>query len=87
MMKYVVDRDRDAHKFAISFAAKDLRYVNNMAAQSQTMSIMASAVIQYYTHAEATGHGSDYVPMLSDLVAKLNCIDMEEEVRKGAETA
>lgn len=86
-MKYVVDRDRDAHKFAISFAAKDLRYVNNMAAQSQTMSIMASAAIQYYTHAEATGHGSDYVPMLSDLIAKLNGIDMEEEVRKGAETA
>ncbi|RWY79999.1 NAD(P)-dependent oxidoreductase [Rhizobium leguminosarum] len=83
-MKYVVERDRDAHKFAISFAAKDLRYVNNMAAESKMMSIMASAAVQYYAHAESTGHGSDYVPMLSDLVGALNGVDMAEEVRKGA---
>ncbi|KQS59433.1 3-hydroxyisobutyrate dehydrogenase [Rhizobium sp. Leaf371] len=83
-MKYIVERDRDAHKFAISFAAKDLRYVNNMAAEAKMMSIMASAAVQYYTHAEATGHGNDYVPMLSDLVGALNGVDMEEEVRKGA---
>jgi 3-hydroxyisobutyrate dehydrogenase-like beta-hydroxyacid dehydrogenase len=84
-MKYVVDRDRDAHKFAISFAAKDLRYVNNMAAQSQMMSIMASAAVQYYAHAEATGHGKDFVPMLSDHVGRLNGVDMEGEVQKGAQ--
>ncbi|MGO8080355.1 NAD(P)-dependent oxidoreductase [Rhizobium ruizarguesonis] len=83
-MKYVVERDRDAHKFAISFAAKDLRYVNNMAAESKMMSIMASAAVQYYAHAESTGHGGDYVPMLSDLVGALNGVDMAEEVRKGA---
>jgi 3-hydroxyisobutyrate dehydrogenase-like beta-hydroxyacid dehydrogenase len=83
-MKYVVERDRDAHKFAISFAAKDLRYVNNMAAESKMMSIMASAAVQYYAHAESTGHGNDYVPMLSDLVGALNGVNMEEEVRKGA---
>ncbi|MGR9235148.1 3-hydroxyisobutyrate dehydrogenase-like beta-hydroxyacid dehydrogenase [Rhizobium leguminosarum] len=83
-MKYVVERDRDAHKFAISFAAKDLRYVNNMAADAKMMSIMASAAVQYYAHAESTGHGGDYVPMLSDLVGALNGVDMAEEVRKGA---
>lgn len=80
-MKYVVDRDRDAHKFMISFAAKDLRYVNNMAADSKMMSIMASAAVQYYAHAEATGHGDDYVPMLSDFVGALNGVNMEEVVR------
>lgn len=82
-MKYVVERDRDAHKFMISYAAKDLRYVNNMASQSHMMSIMASAAVQYYSHAEATGHGDDYVPMLSDLVGALNGVNMEDEVRKG----
>ncbi|OWV80402.1 3-hydroxyisobutyrate dehydrogenase [Rhizobium sp. R635] len=83
-MRYVVEHDRDAHKFAIANAAKDLRYINNMAADAQVMSVMASAARHYYTHAEATGHGDDYVPMLSDHVAALNGIVMEDEVRKGA---
>jgi hypothetical protein len=47
---------------------------------------MASAARQYYAHAEATGHGDDYVPMLSDLVGALNGVNMEEEVRKGAQS-
>jgi len=85
-MRYVVDRDRNAHKFAIANAAKDLRYVNNMAAEFRLMNIMASAARQYYAHAEATGHGDDYVPMLSDLVGALNGVNMEEEVRKGAQS-
>jgi len=82
-MKYVVERDRDAHKFAISFAAKDLRYVNSLAGQYKVTSVMASAAVQYYTHAEAIGRGDDYVPMLSDMVGDLNGIDMAEVVRQG----
>lgn len=83
-MKYVVDRDRDAHKSMISYAAKDLRYVNSMAAEAKMTSVMASAAVQYYTHAEAIGHGEDFVPMLSDLVGALNGVDMEDVVRQGA---
>lgn len=82
-MRYVVDRDRDAHKFAIANAAKDLRYINNMAAEAQVVSVMASAARHYYAHAEAIGHADDYVPMLSDHVGALNGVNMEEEVRKG----
>jgi 3-hydroxyisobutyrate dehydrogenase-like beta-hydroxyacid dehydrogenase len=85
-MRYVVDRDQNAHKFAIANAAKDLRYLNNMAADVQMMNIMASAARHYYAHAEAIGHGEDYVPMLSDLVGKLNGVNMEDEVRKGAQS-
>ena len=83
-MRYVVDRDRDAHKFAIANAAKDLRYISNMAADVQMMSIMASAARHYYAHVEAIGHADDYVPMLSDHVGALNGVNMEEEVKKGA---
>jgi 3-hydroxyisobutyrate dehydrogenase-like beta-hydroxyacid dehydrogenase len=82
-MRYVVDRDRDAHKFTIGNAAKDLRYVNNMAAEVQVVNVMAAAARHYYAHVEAIGHAGDYVPMLSDHVGTLNGIDMEEEVRKG----
>ena len=82
-MRYVVDRDRDAHKFAIANAAKDLRYVCNMAAEAKMTSIMASAARQYYAHVEAIGHADEYVPMLSDHVGALNGVNMAEEIRKG----
>lgn len=82
-MSYVVDRNRDAHKFTLENAAKDMRYLNDMAFDANMMNIMAGAAKQYYTHAIATGKGGDYVPMLSDLVAAMNGVDMAEEVRKG----
>lgn len=78
-MNYVVDRNRDAHKFAIANAAKDLRYVNAMATDAGVMNVMASAARHYYAHAEAIGAGQDYVPMLSDHVGRLNGLDMDQE--------
>ncbi|KGJ01930.1 hypothetical protein SAMN04487972_1488 [Paracoccus halophilus] len=75
-MAYVVDRNRDSHKFSIENAAKDLGYINDMAGNADVMNIMAGAARQYYTHAMATGHGQDYVPYLSDLVAALNGVDL-----------
>jgi 3-hydroxyisobutyrate dehydrogenase-like beta-hydroxyacid dehydrogenase len=83
-MGYVVDRNRDSHKFSIANAAKDLRYLNDMASDASMMNIMAAAAQHYYSHAVATGHEQDYVPMLSDLVGVLNGVDMEEAVAKGA---
>ncbi|RWC97523.1 MAG: NAD(P)-dependent oxidoreductase [Mesorhizobium sp.] len=80
-MRYVVDRDRDAHKFTIANAAKDLRYVTTMAAEAQVVSIMASAARHYYAHVEAIGHASDFVPMLSDHVGALNGLNLAETAR------
>lgn len=82
-MSYVVDRNRDAHKFAIANAAKDMRYVNAMATDAGVMNVMAAAARHYFTHVEAIGAGADYVPMLADHVARLNGMDMEEEAKKG----
>lgn len=82
-MRYVVDRDRDAHKFAIANAAKDLRYISNIAADAKVVTVMATAARHYYAHVEAIGRADDYVPMLSDHVGALNGIDMESEVLKG----
>jgi 3-hydroxyisobutyrate dehydrogenase-like beta-hydroxyacid dehydrogenase len=83
-MSYAVDRNRDAHKFTIENASKDIRYANNMASDAGVVAIMAAAIKQYYTHVEAIGAGSDYVPMLSDHVARLNGLDLEEEVKTGS---
>lgn len=77
-MRYVVDRDRDAHKFTLTNAGKDIRYVNAMAADAGVMNVMAGAIKHYYTHAEAIGRGTDYVPMLSDVVAALNGTDLSK---------
>lgn len=85
-MRYAVERDRDAHKFSITNASKDVRYANDMAAQADAMTLIASATRQYFTHAQAIGHSEDYVPMLVDHMARMNGIDMEEEVAKGAKS-
>ncbi len=81
-MSYAVDRNRDAHKFSVANAAKDLRYAGAMAAEAEALTLMGSAARQYFTHVEAKGHGEDYVPWLVDHVARMNGIDMEEEAAK-----
>lgn len=82
-MGYVVDRNRDSHKFSIANASKDMRYLNDMASDADMVNIMAGAAKHYYTHAMATGRGEDYVPMLSDVVGAINGVDMAAEVKKG----
>lgn len=84
-MGYVVERNRESHKFSIENAAKDMRYLNEMAAEAGIVNIMAAAAKHYYTHAIATDHGEDYVPMLSDLVGEMNGIDMDRIVREANE--
>ncbi|SPH17221.1 2-hydroxy-3-oxopropionate reductase [Defluviimonas aquaemixtae] len=82
-MRYTVDRDRDAHKFTVTNAAKDIRYANAMAMDAGLVNVMAAATRHYFAHVEAIGAGADYVPMLSDHVARLNGLDMAKEAKKG----
>ncbi|MEO9337708.1 NAD(P)-dependent oxidoreductase [Mesorhizobium sp. SB112] len=73
-MKYVVERDSDAHKFTLRNAHKDMRYVVSLANENGIASNISSSVKNVLATAEATGHGDDYLPMLSDVVAELNGI-------------
>ncbi|WP_206453295.1 NAD(P)-dependent oxidoreductase [Aurantimonas marina] len=73
-MQYVVQRDRDAHKFTLRNAHKDMRYVVSMANESGIASHVSSSVKNGLATAEAIGRGDDYLPMLSDVVAELNGI-------------
>ncbi|NDV98711.1 NAD(P)-dependent oxidoreductase [Salipiger sp. PrR002] len=82
-MRYAVDRDKDAHKFSIFNGGKDVRYANAMAAKVNAPALIASATRHYFATAEATGHGADYVPSLSDRIAEMGGIDLAEEVKKG----
>ena len=73
-MGYALDGDRDAHKFTLSNAYKDMRYVEAMANAAGCATVVASAVKNAYAMAIATGGDGpkDYVPHLSDYVARGN---------------
>lgn len=78
-MKYVIERDRDAHKFSIFNAHKDMCYLANMATAAGAANFIGSMVKNYCATAESTGKGEDYLPMLSDHVASLNGISLAED--------
>jgi 3-hydroxyisobutyrate dehydrogenase-like beta-hydroxyacid dehydrogenase len=77
-MKYVVERDRDAHKFTLGNAHKDMRYLMNLANQSGAANFMGGVVKNYLASAEAMGKGSEYLPMLSDHIAALNGVKLAD---------
>ena len=78
-MQYVVGRDRDAHRFTLQNAHKDMRYLANLANQAGIAHFVGAAVKNYLTTAEAQGKGGDYLPMLSDHVAALNGVSLTGE--------
>lgn len=74
-MQYVVGGDREAHRFALRNAHKDMRYLLALANESGIASHVSSAVKNNYATAEALGHGEDYLPVLADIVRRLNGIE------------
>lgn len=77
--KYVLERDRDAHKFAIANGLKDLSYLAAFANATGTVNPLGAAVRNAFALAVATGHGEDYIPMLSDVTAELNGVSLHHE--------
>ena len=82
-MQYAADRDRNAHKFAIANAHKDMRYVVSLANESGIASYLSSTVKNGLATAEAMGRGQDYLPMISDVVAELNGIEVPKASGTG----
>jgi 3-hydroxyisobutyrate dehydrogenase-like beta-hydroxyacid dehydrogenase len=76
-MGYALEGNREAHRFTIGNAYKDMRYVESMANAATVVTPMASAVKNSFALAMAAGGSGpeDYVPHLSDFVAKANGID------------
>jgi 3-hydroxyisobutyrate dehydrogenase-like beta-hydroxyacid dehydrogenase len=71
-MRYTLEGEREAHKFTISNAFKDLTYLESMADAAGLVNLVGNAVKNSFGVARAAGGASDYVPMLPDHVAKLN---------------
>ncbi|MBL8580653.1 MAG: NAD(P)-dependent oxidoreductase [Rhizobiaceae bacterium] len=70
--KYVLEGDRNAHRFSLSNAFKDLTYLSAFANAAGAVNPVGAAVRNTYAAAVATGHGADFVPMISDIVAEQN---------------
>lgn len=70
--EYVVGGNRDAHKFTLNNALKDLTYLSNFANASQAANPVGAAVRNSFASAIGAGRGNDYVPMLTDVVASAN---------------
>ena len=71
-MRYTLDGDRDAHKFSLANAFKDLRYLESMANAAALVNPVGNAVKNSYAGAVAAGGAEDYVPMLPGYVDRLN---------------
>lgn len=77
-MQWTLDGNRDAHKFTIANAFKDLRYLESMADAAGLVNMMGNAAKN--TFAVAAAHGAeDYVPMLTDHIARLNNADLKKK--------
>ncbi|MGE0500069.1 MAG: NAD(P)-dependent oxidoreductase [Rhizobiaceae bacterium] len=75
--KWVLERDRNAHRFAIRNALKDMTYLAGFANSAGIANPLGAAVRNGFALAVAQGRGDDYVPMLSDVVADLNGVSLE----------
>lgn len=78
-MGYVLERNREAHKFTLVNALKDMRYLEALADSVGFANPVGNAVKNSYALACAAGLGEDYVPMLSDFIAGLNGVSLVEE--------
>jgi 3-hydroxyisobutyrate dehydrogenase-like beta-hydroxyacid dehydrogenase len=78
-MQYVLQRDRDAHKFTLANALKDVRYLESVANAAGVANPVGNAVKNSFATAVAAGKGEDYVPMLSDWIAGLNGVSLTEK--------
>lgn len=64
--------NENAHKFTISNAHKDMRYLASMANEIGAVNNLQTLVKNSFAAMEAAGDGQKYVPMLADFIAHLN---------------
>jgi len=75
-MRYVLERDPEAHKFSLRNAFKDLGYTEALADAHGLANPVGNAVKNSFALAVNTGHADDYVPMLSDIITGLNGVEL-----------
>ncbi len=69
---YLIEGDETQLRFAITNAAKDLRYFTHMAEALPMATPAAQAIYQTFLAASASGHGDWYVPKIIDVLTAQN---------------
>ena len=75
-MQWTLDGNREAHKFSLSNAFKDLRYLEAMADAAGIANPVGNAVKNSFAVAVAAGGPDDYVPMLPTFIGAVNGVDL-----------
>lgn len=76
-MKWTLDGDREAHKFTLSNAFKDLRYLESMADAAHVANPLGNAVKNAFAMAVAAGGAEDFVPMLPVFTGSQSGVDLK----------
>ncbi|EEE35660.1 NAD binding domain of 6-phosphogluconate dehydrogenase family [Rhodobacteraceae bacterium KLH11] len=71
-MKWTLERDENAHKFTITNAHKDMRYLANLANSVGAVAPVQADVRNAFAAMDAAGQGERYLPMLADFIAQTN---------------
>lgn len=71
-MQWTLNHDENAHRFTISNAHKDMRYLASMANEIGAVNAFQAQVKNAFAAMEAAGQGERFVPMLADFVAAQN---------------
>ncbi len=77
-MGYTIDGNREAHKFTLSNALKDLSYLESMADAAKMANPVGNAAKNAFAAAVAMGGdgAEDYVPFLPEYIGRMNGTDM-----------
>ncbi|MBN9022121.1 MAG: NAD(P)-dependent oxidoreductase, partial [Rhizobiales bacterium] len=86
-MACVVGGNREAHRFTLSNAFKDLKYLEAMADAASLANPVGNAVKNSFAGAVATGGGgsADFVPHLPEFLGRANGFDFAAAVAEGKE--
>lgn len=71
-MQWTLAGDENAHRFTISNAHKDMRYLAAMANEVGAVNLLQPQVKNMFAAMQAAGQGERFVPMLADFIAGLN---------------
>lgn len=75
-MRWTLEGDRDAHKFTLANALKDLTYLEAMSDAAALVNPLGNAVKNSFASAVAAGGAENFVPMLATHVGKVNGVDL-----------
>ena len=79
-MQWTLDGNRDAHKFSIANAFKDLRYLESMADAAGVANPMGNAAKNSFSLAH-TRAPQDFVPMLATHIGAVNGVDLAPKAK------